>query len=139
MTQHGRHHTSPRKKKPKQCLQPVRPWEESFEMLQDDTVKFLSQGETINAADYLQTLHKLRMCTALQMSLEEKDHPATQCMSLALFCVYMERIQKNSWELLPDTPYSPAIGPSYCHLFQFINDWREGEHYLTKETVQKAM
>jgi hypothetical protein len=47
-----------------------------------------------------------------------------------LVCV--ERIQNNSWEILPHLPYSPDLIP--CSR----KDQMWGQHYATNKTVQEA-
>jgi hypothetical protein len=50
----------------------------------------------------------------------------------------MEKIQKNSWELLPHSPYSLDLAPFYYHLFSFIKDLMCSQNYVTDKAVQEA-
>jgi hypothetical protein len=51
----------------------------------------------------------------------------------------MEKIQKNSWELLPHSPYSLDLAPLYYHLFSFIKDLMCGQHCVADKAVQEAL
>jgi hypothetical protein len=51
----------------------------------------------------------------------------------------MKRIQKNCWKLLPCLPDSLGLGPFDYHLFQFIKDQMQGQHYATNEAAQEAI
>jgi hypothetical protein len=65
-------------------------------------------------------------------------YPATQRTVHHTAALCMEMIQKNSWELLPHSPYSLDLAPLYYHLFSFIKDLTCGQHYVTDKAVQEA-
>jgi hypothetical protein len=43
------------------------------------------------------------------------------------------------WEVLPQPPYSPDLAPSDYHLFGFVKNKMQGQHYETKEALQTAV
>jgi len=99
--------------------------------------KFLEPWQTITAARYVQTLHKLRraLCDKLPgqniIILHDNARPhATRLTS--------EATAKMGWEVLPHPSYSPDLAPSDYHLFRFVKDQLCG-HYETMEAIQKAV
>ena len=101
-------------------------------------VEFLECGQTITAARYVQTLHKL--LHALRDKRPERDiiilydnaRPHAACLT-------SETIANMGWEVLPHPSYSPDLAPSDYHLFGFVKDQLRGQCYETKETIQKAV
>ncbi|PNF41780.1 hypothetical protein B7P43_G02607, partial [Cryptotermes secundus] len=101
-------------------------------------VKFLEPGQTIDAAHYVQMLHKLRHV------LRDKrpgrniiilhDNARLHAARLTL-----EAIAKMGWEVLPHPSYSPDMAPSNCHLFGFVKDQLRGQRFETGEAIQKAV
>ena len=95
--------------------------------------EFLEPGQTITAARYVQTLHKL--CRAMRdkrpglniIILHDNAHLTS------------ETIDKMGWEVLPHPSYSPDLAPSDYHLFEFVKDQLCGQHYETTEANQKAV
>lgn len=108
-------HTSPKKKEPKTMPAACKTmgtvfWDAKGCIL----VRILPQGGTINAAHYLQTLHKLHC--ALRDKCPGKKISCNNAQSHTVFlCV--QRIQKNGWEFLPHPSYSLDLTPSDKHLF----------------------
>ncbi|PNF15750.1 hypothetical protein B7P43_G11659 [Cryptotermes secundus] len=43
------------------------------------------------------------------------------------------------WEVLPHSSYSPDLAPSDYHLFGFVKDQLCGQHFETREAIQKAV
>jgi len=43
------------------------------------------------------------------------------------------------WEVLPHPPYSPDMAPSDYHLFGFVKNQMQGQHYETNEALQTAV
>jgi histone-lysine N-methyltransferase SETMAR len=82
-------------------------------------VEILQQGEIVNATLYLQTLQERRRALRDKRPRNEKiilQHDKARSHNFRL-CV--ERIQKNSWELLSHPPYSPDLASSDNSLFGF--------------------
>ncbi|PNF18373.1 hypothetical protein B7P43_G13494 [Cryptotermes secundus] len=100
--------------------------------------KFLEPGQTINAAHYVQTLHKLRRAVCDKppgrniIILHNNVHPHTAHLTL-------EAIAKMGWEVLPRLSYSTDLAPSNYHLFGFVKDQLRGQRFETREAVQKAV
>jgi len=101
--------------------------------------KFLEPGQTITAARYVQTLHKLRF------ALRDK-HPGRNIIIVHdNACPHTahltsEAIAKMGWEVLPHPSYSPDLAPSDYHLFGFVKDQLRGHHYKeSTEAIQKAV
>ena len=100
--------------------------------------EFLERGQTITAAHYVQTLHKLRPALCDKRPgrniniLHDYDHPHAACLT-------SEAIAKMGWEVLPHPSYSPDLAPSDYHLFRFMKDQLHGQRYETTEAIQKAV
>ena len=95
--------------------------------------EFLERGQTITAARYVQTLHKLRR------ALRDK-HPGRNIIILQdNACPTSEAIAKMGWEVLPHPSYSPDLAPSDYYLLGFVNNQLRGQHYETTEAIQKAV
>ena len=100
--------------------------------------EFLERGQTITAAGYVQTLHKL--CRALRdkrpgrniIILHDNARPHAACLT-------SEASAKMGWEVLPHPSYSPDLAPSDYHLFGFVKDQLRGQRYETTEAIQKAV
>jgi len=98
--------------------------------------EFLKPGQTITAARYVQTLHKLRRelrdrSLGLIIILHDNTRPhATRLTS--------EATAKMGWEVLLQPSYSPDLAPSDYHLFGFVKDQLRGR-YETTEAIQKAV
>ena len=81
--------------------------------------EFLEPGQTITAARYIQTLHKLRpaLCDKrpgrnyIILHDNARPHPAR---------LTSESIAKMGWEVLPHPSYSPDLANSDYHLFGFV-------------------
>ena len=99
--------------------------------------KFLERGQTITAARYVQTLHKLRR--ALRDKRLGRNiiilHDNARLHAARLTS---EAIAKMGWEVLPHPSYSPDLAPSEYHLFGFVKDHLRGR-YETTEAIQKAV
>jgi hypothetical protein len=96
-------------------------------------VKFLPQGETVNAACYLQTLNKLR-CAQHDKCPWKRSSCNTTHSPLQFFYVW-RGFQKNCWELLPHPPYIQS-GPRPLRQ-PFVSVFKESD--ATKEAVQRAI
>ena len=100
--------------------------------------KFLERGQTITAACYVQTLHKVRraLCDKRPgrniIILHDNARPHTVCLT-------SEATAKIGWEVLPHPSYSPDLAPSDYHLFGFVKDQLLGQGYETMEAIQKAV
>ena len=71
------------------------------------------------------------------MSLEEKDHPATQQHVAPQYSsVCVERIERNSCVPLAHPPYILDVAYSNQHVFGFVNDHMRGRQYVTSDTDQ---
>ena len=74
-------------------------------------VEFLECGQTITAARYVQTLHKLRcaLCDKCPgrniIILHDNARPHAACLT-------SEAIAKMGWEVLPHPSYSPDLAPT---------------------------
>jgi len=97
--------------------------------------EFLEPEQTITAARYVQTLHKLRRALRDKRGgrniiiLHDNAHPhAAQLTSAA--------IAKMGWKVLPHPSYSPDLAPSGYHLFVFVKDQLRGQRYETTEAIQ---
>ena len=100
--------------------------------------EFLEPGQTITAACYVQTLHKLR-CVLCDKRLGRNIiilHDNTRPHAIRLTS---EVIAKVGWEVLPHPSYSRDLAPSDYHLFRFVKDQLRGQRYETTEAIQKAM
>jgi len=100
--------------------------------------EFLEPGQTITAARYVQTLHKLR-CALRDKHLGRNiiilhDNARPHAARLTL-----EAIAKMGWDVLPHPSYSPVLAPSDYHLFGFMKDQLRGQRYETTEAIQKAV
>jgi len=99
--------------------------------------EFLEPGQTITAARYVQTLHKLRraLCDKCPgrniIILHDNGRPHAARLT-------SEAIAKMGWEVLPHPSYSPDLAPSDYHLFGFVKDQLRGR-YETREAIQKAV
>ena len=90
-------------------------------------------GQTITAARYVQTLHKLRR------AFRDK-RPGRNIIILHDDArLTSEAIAKMRWEFLPRPSYSPDLAPSDYNLFGFVKDQLRGQRYETTETIQKAV
>jgi len=100
--------------------------------------EFLEPGQTITAACYVQTLHKLRRALCDKhperniIILHDNTHPHATRLTL-------EAIAKMGWEVLPHPSYSPDLVPSDYHLFGFVKDQLRGQRYETTVEIQKAV
>jgi len=79
--------------------------------------EFLEHGQTITAACYVQTLHKLHgalrdKCPGRNIIILHDAHPHTTHLT-------SEAIAKMGWEVLPHPSYSPDLAPYEYHLFGF--------------------
>ena len=100
--------------------------------------EFLECGQTITAARYVHTLHKLHR--ALRdtrpgqniIILHDNACPHAACLT-------SEAIAKMGWEVLPHPSYCPDLAPSDYHLFGFVKDQLRGQRYETTEAIQKAV
>jgi len=97
-------------------------------------IEFLETGKTINAARYVQTLLKLRC--ALQdkgpgrkvILQHDNTWPHTAHLTL-------EKIENMGGEFL----YSRVLTPYDYHLFGFVKNQMQGQHYKTNEALQTAV
>ena len=100
--------------------------------------EFLEPGQTITAARYVQTLHKLRR--ALRDKRPGRNiivlHDAARPHDARLTS---EAIAKMGWEVLPHPTYSPDLAPSDYHLLGFVMDQLRGQRYETTEAIQRAV
>jgi len=100
--------------------------------------EFLQRGQTITAARYVQTLHKLRRALRDKrpgrniIILHDNARPHAARLT-------SEAIAKMGWEVLPHPSYSPDLAPSDYHLFGFVKDQLRGQCYETTEAIQKAV
>jgi len=100
--------------------------------------EFLEPRQTITAAHYVQTLHKLRR------ALRDKRPGRNIIILHDNVCPHSARltseaISKMGWEVLPHPSYSPDLTPSDYHLFGFVKDQLRGQRYETMEAIQKAV
>jgi len=95
--------------------------------------EFLEPGQTITAARYVHTLHKLRraLCDKRPGRNIITLHDNARLTSAA--------IAKMGWEVLPHPSYSPDLAPSDYHLFGFVKDQLRGQRYETTEAIRKAV
>ena len=97
--------------------------------------KFLEPGQTITAARYVQTLHKLRraLCDKRPgrnvIILHDNARPHAARFT-------WEAIAKMGWKVLPHPLCSPDLAPSDYHLFTFVKDQLRGQRYETTEAIQ---
>jgi hypothetical protein len=92
----------------------------------------LPQGETINDAHCLQMLKKVYFGLWDEYPRKKTivlQHNSTQSHTAHL---WMERFQKNSW----GTSAPPILQSRHSHLFRFINEQVQGQHYGSSEAVQ---
>jgi len=94
--------------------------------------EFLETGQTITAARYVQTLHKVRR------ALRDK-RPGRNIILHDAARLTSEAIAKMGWEVLPHPSHSHDLAPSDYHLFGFVKDQLRGQHYETTEAIQKAV
>ncbi|PNF25035.1 hypothetical protein B7P43_G06980, partial [Cryptotermes secundus] len=100
--------------------------------------EFLEPGQTINAARYVQTLHKLRRALRDKrpgrniIILHDNARPHAARLT-------SEAIAKMGWEVLLHPSYSPDLAPSDYHLFGFVNDQLRGQRFETREAIEKAV
>jgi len=100
--------------------------------------EFLEHGQTITAAYYVQTLHKLRRALRDKrpgrniIILHDNVRPHAARLT-------SEAIAKMGWEVHPHPSYSPNLAPSDYHLFGFVKDQLRGQRYGTTEAIQKAV
>jgi len=100
--------------------------------------EFLEPEQTVTAARYVQTLHKLHR--ALRDKRPGRNiiilHDNTRPHAAHLTS---EAIAKMGWEVLPHPSYSPDLAPFDYHLFGFVKDQLRRQHYETMEAIQKAV
>jgi len=95
-------------------------------------------GKIINAARYVQTLLKLRRALrdkrpGRKVILQHHNaRPHTALLTL-------ENIENMGWEVLPHFPHSPDLAPSDYHLFGFVKNEMQGQHYETNNALQTAV
>ncbi|PNF38942.1 hypothetical protein B7P43_G07033 [Cryptotermes secundus] len=100
--------------------------------------EFLEPGQTISAARYVQTLHKLRRALRDKrlgrnfIILHDNTRPHAARLTL-------EAIAKMGWEILPHPSYSPDLAPSDYNLFGFVKYQLRGQRFETREAIQKAV
>ncbi|PNF42241.1 hypothetical protein B7P43_G05501, partial [Cryptotermes secundus] len=100
--------------------------------------KFLEPGQTINAARYVHTLHKLHRALRDKrpgrnmIILHDNAHPHAARLTL-------EAIAKMGWEVLPHPSYSTDLAPFDYHVFRFVKDQLHGQRSETREAIQKAV
>jgi len=91
--------------------------------------EFLEPGQTITAARYVQTLHKLHCALRDErpgqniIILHDNARPHAARLT-------SEAIAKMGWEVLPHSSYSPDLEPSDYHFLGFVKDnvmrqWRQ--------------
>ncbi|GFV14053.1 mariner Mos1 transposase [Trichonephila clavipes] len=94
-------------------------------------VDFLTRCDTINAAAYCATLHKLRraiqnkrrgMLSACVVLLHDNARPHTANRTQDL-------ITSFGWEQLDHPPYSPDLAPSNYHLFMHLKKHLAGQRH----------
>jgi histone-lysine N-methyltransferase SETMAR len=90
--------------------------------------EFLEPGQTINAAHYVQTLHKLHHPGQNIIILHDNAHPHAARLTL-------EAIAKMGWDILPHPSYSPDLAPSDYHLFGFVKDQLHGGNSESSASV----
>ena len=101
-------------------------------------VEFLERGQTITAARYVQTLHKLLRALRDKrrgrniIILHDNARPHAARLT-------SEAIAKMGWDVLPHPSCSPDVAPSDYHLFGFIKNQLRGQRYETTEAIQKAV
>jgi hypothetical protein len=102
-------------------------------------IEYLEPGKTINAACYVQTLLKLHhalhdKCPRRKVILQDDNvRPHTACLTL-------EKNNENmGWEVLPQPPYSPDLAPSDYHLFGFLKNQIQDQHYEMNNALQTAV
>jgi len=101
-------------------------------------IEFLEPGKTINAACYVQTLLKLRHALrdkrpGRKVILQHNNaQPHTAVLTL-------EIIENIVWEVLPHPLFSPDLAPSDYHLFVFVKNQMQGQHYETNKALKKAV
>ena len=100
--------------------------------------EFLEPGQTITAARYVQTLHKLHraLCDKRPgrniIILHDNARPHAAHLT-------SEANANMGWEVLPHPSYSPDLAPSDYHLFGFVKDQLRRQRYETTEAIQKAV
>jgi len=100
--------------------------------------EFLEPGQTITAARYVQTLHKLLRalrdkCPGRNIIiLHDNARPHAAHLT-------SEAIAKMGWEVLPHPSNGPDLAPSDYHLFGFVKDQLCLQLYETTEAIQKAV
>jgi len=101
-------------------------------------IEFLEPGKTINAARYVQTLLKLHRAwrdkhPGKKVILQHNNaRPHNALLTL-------EKIENVGWEVLSHPPYSPDLAPSDYHLFGFVKNRMQGQHYKTNKALKTAV
>ena len=89
--------------------------------------EFLEREQTITAACYVQTLHKLRRALRDKRPIIiQHDNARPHAARLT-----SEAIAKMGWEVPPHPSYSPDLAPSDHQLFGFVKDQLRGQRYET--------
>ena len=90
--------------------------------------EFLEPGQTITAARYVQTLHKLHRALRnkgpgrnIIIILHDIARPHTVRLT-------SKAIARIGWEVLPHPSYSSDLAPSDYHLFGFVKDQLHGRY-----------
>jgi len=100
--------------------------------------EFLEPGQTITAALYVQTLHKLRRALRDKrpgqniIILHDNSRPHAARLT-------SEAIAKMGWDVLPHPSYSPDLAPFNHHLLGFVKDQLRRQRYETMEAIQEAV
>jgi len=101
-------------------------------------IEFLEPGKTINAACYVQTLlklhHALRVKRPRRKVILQHNNAQPHTALLTL-----EKIENMGWEVLPQPPYSPDLAPSGYHLFGFVKNQMQGQHYEMNRALKTAV
>lgn len=104
-------------------------------------VDYMPRGETINAAAYCQTLHRLRraiqnkrrgLLSSGVVLLHDNARPHAAVMTTNL-------LQKFKWELFEHPPYSPDLAPSDFHLFPKLKDFLGGSRYGSDDELKEGV
>jgi hypothetical protein len=104
-------------------------------------VDVMARGETINSAAYIKTLQKLKQLSRRvrpnrnpgnMLIQHDNARPHTSLRT-------QEAIAKFGWAVLPHSPQSPDLSPSYFHLFGPLKDALRGTRFEDDKSVIRAV
>jgi transposase len=101
--------------------------------------EFLEAGNTVNSAQYIETIKNLRrrVCrvtgsTSRILLLHDNARPHTACITI-------EALETLKFEVSSHPPCSPDLAPSNFHFFPHLKRDLKGTHFTSDDEVKQAV